>query len=243
MKFSDILKAILQSIPFLFYLIITRPFYVYAYHFNRLTFFKACGFGLKLFLFYLRIKLSIYGTELFPKPGRKFLIVANHQSFIDIFIIESILPCAFIQRPVPYIPGFSWYFGKSSLIIDKESPLSILKAVRYAKQVAIDQGIPVALFPESTRSIDGRLGELQLGAATIAKTLNLPVLPVTIYNSKEIMPKGTIYAKPGVVLVAIQPLIEERFIKNHSVEELNHEIKQRIQKGLDYLGQVRQESL
>ncbi|MEE8637974.1 MAG: lysophospholipid acyltransferase family protein [Candidatus Margulisiibacteriota bacterium] len=241
MKFSDILKAILQFIPYLFYLIITRPFHIYAYYFNRSIYYKACSSGFKLFLFYLRIKPSIYGAELLPKPGRRFLIVANHQSFLDIPIMESILPCAFIQRAVAYIPGLSWHFGKLSLIIDKKHPLSILKATRYVKQVTIEGGTPVALFPEATRSIDGSLGDLHLGAASIAKSLNLPLLPVTIYNSREMLPKGTKYIKPGVVLVAIQPLIEEEFIKNHSAEEINQEIKQRIQKGLDYLGQVRKE--
>jgi 1-acyl-sn-glycerol-3-phosphate acyltransferase len=195
---------------------------------------------MKTFLFYLRIKLSIHGTELLPKPGSKFLIVANHQSFMDIFILESLIPCALIQRPVPYIPGFSWYFGKSSIIIDREHPLSILKTTRYVKKVAIEHGIPVAMFPESTRSVDGRLGDLRLGAAAIAKGLNLPILPLAIYNSREIMPKGAINPRPGTVLVSIQPLIEEGFIRSHTAEEINQEIRRRLQKGLDNLAQKRQ---
>lgn len=242
MKLLEILITIVKFIPLWFYLIITRPFHVYTYYFNRLAYYKACNSAFKFFLFLLRVRLSIYGTELLPKAGNKFLIAANHQSFMDIFIVSSIFSCVFIQRPLPYIPGFSWHFGKMTLIIDKDHPLTILRATRYVKQVTIDEGIPVTLFPEATRSIDGRLGELQLGAAIIAKNLKLPVLPVTIYNSRDVLPKGAINPKPGTVLVGIQPLIEEEFIRSHSAEDINQKITQRLQKGLDNLSRVRQET-
>lgn len=241
MRLFEILITVIKFIPLLFYLIITRPFYVYAYHFNKQTFYKACSFGLKFFLFILRIKLSIHGTELLPKPATRFLIVANHQSLMDVFILESILPSAFIQRPIHYIPGLSWFFGKSSLIVDRDHPLTILRVTRYAKKVTFEQGIPLAMFPESTRSVDGKLGNLRLGAAAIAKTLNLPVLPITIYNSQKILPKGAMNPRPGTVLVGIQPLVEEEFIKNHSTEDVNQEITQRLQNGLDNLAQKRRE--
>jgi len=104
------------------------------------------------------------------------------------------------------------------------------------------EGVPIAMFPEATRSEDGKLGVLRLGAATITKTLNLPVLPVVIYNSRDIMPRGVTNPRPGTVLVGIQPLIEEEFIRSHTAEEINQEIKQRLQNGLDNLAQKRQET-
>jgi 1-acyl-sn-glycerol-3-phosphate acyltransferase len=163
------------------------------------------------------------------------MIAANHQSFLDIPIMVSVFSCAFIQRPIPYFPGLSWHFGKLSLVIDKDHPLSILKAIKYVKKATFGLGVPVALFPEGTRSVDGVLGEFNLGAATIAKTLNLAVLPVTIYNSRDVFPRGAINSRPGTVLVGLQPMIEEEYIKNHSPEEINREIRQRLQNGLDRL--------
>ena len=236
-RLLDIVKAIAQFIPILSYLIIARPYHFYIYYRNRLAYHKAISSAAKFLLFYLGIKLSIHGFELLFK-SRKVLIVANHQSFLDIPIMLSIFPCAFIQRSVSYLPAISWNFDKLSLVIDREHPLAILKAIRFVSKVTIEQGIPVALFPEATRSINGTLGNLNLGAATIAKNLNLPVLPVTIYNSRDILPKGAIYAKPGVVRVAIQPVIQEEFIKTHSAEEINQEIKQRLQNGLDNLAKT-----
>ncbi len=239
-KFLKILKAIGQYFPFLFYLTVTRLFHIYKYYFERASYYKAMGSTTRFFLFYLGIKLFIRNSNQLPVPGRKFLIAVNHQSFMDIPIILSIFPCAFIQRPIPYFPGLFWHFGKLSLIIDKEHPLATLKAIRYVKKTTFDLGIPVALFPEGTRSTDGTLGELNIGAATIAKTLNLPVLPVAIYNSRDVFPKGAINTKPGTVLVGIQPMIEEDFIKAHSVKEINREIKQRLQDGLDHFGRMKQ---
>lgn|GEM_PF-3539852 len=242
MRLLEILVSVIKFIPLWLYLIITRPFHVYTYYFNRQSYYKACSSGFKFFLSILGIKLSIYGTELLPKSGKKYLIASNHQSFMDVFIMESLLPCAFIQRPVSYIPGFSWHFGKLSIIIDREHPLSILRTIRYVKEVAMKEGVPIAMFPEATRSEDGKLGVLRLGAATITKTLNLPVLPVVIYNSRDIMPRGVTNPRPGTVLVGIQPLIEEEFIRSHTAEEINQEIKQRLQNGLDNLAQKRQET-
>ncbi len=240
-KLSYILIASLKWLPMLLYLIITRPLHFYTYYFNRPAYFKVCSSWAKFHVFYFGIKLSIRGAELAPKPGRKFLIAANHQSYMDIPIMMSIFPCAFIQRSVPYFPGLSWHFGRMTLVIEKDKPFSIFKAIKYVKKVTVNLGIPTTLFPEGTRSIDGTLGELNIGAAAIAKTLNLPVLPITIYNSRDVFPKGAINTKPGTVLVGIQPMIEEDFIKNHSMEEIIKEIKQRLQEGLDSLAQKRQE--
>ncbi len=239
-KLSGILIASLKWLPMLLYLIIARPLHFYTYYFDRQAYFKAMRFYAKLHLSHFGIKLSIHGAELSPKPGRKFLIVANHQSYMDITIILSIFPCAFIQKRIPYFPGLSWHFGKMSLVIERDNPYSIIKTAKYVKKVTVNLGIPTTLFPEGTRLTDGTLGELNIGATAIAKILNLPVLPIVIYNSREIMPKGVTNPRPGTVLVGIQPMIEEDFIKNHSAEEINKEIKQRLQDGLDHFGRIKQ---
>jgi len=241
-KVLDFLSFI-KYLPFIFCLILFRPFQVYLYYFEKKKYVQSCQCLAKFLLFICGIKLIISGKDLIAKLGERFIIISNHQSFIDIAIILSIYPATFIQRPVGYLPGVSWHFGKLSLIIDRDKPSSILRMIQFINNTTVDSGIPVAVFPESTRSIDGKLGNLHIGAAFTAKKLNLPVLPITIYNSREIMGRENINIKSGKVYVKISEMIDEDYIKNHPAKEINERFRQKLQSGLDYLSQCQKESL
>lgn len=235
----NILGTLIRFIPYLLYEWALRPLNFLAFRFNPPLYFKLASSEAKFLLACLGIKLSVQRREMIPKTDRAFLIASNHQSYLDIPILSSIVPTAFIQRPIPFIPGVSWHFGKLSLVIERENPISLFRAIKYITKVALEQKIPVAMFPESTRSVTGALGELRLGAAVIVKKLDLPVLPISIYNSRELLPKGSNRLKRGRVLVTINPMIEQDYIKNHSVEEINAEIRSRLQAGLDRLGDIK----
>ncbi len=215
-------------------MLILRPWHAYYYYHDRKRFFnRSLADSARFILWMMGLKTSVSGKENVPLADGRYLIAANHQSYLDIPVLSSTLPGAFVQREIPYMPGFAWYFGRISLIIKRESPLSIIRVIKYAKRMTVEQGIPVIIFPEATRSIDGKLGEMHLGVAAVAKNLKLAILPVTICNSRDLLPKGAIHPKHGTVLVSIQPLIEARFMESHSVEEINQEMKRRIQNGLD----------
>ncbi|MEA3493549.1 MAG: lysophospholipid acyltransferase family protein [Candidatus Margulisiibacteriota bacterium] len=237
------MKILINAIKFLqvfcviVYAYIARPYHLFVYYFDRRAYYRAIHSSSKFILFCLGIRVSLFDPKNIPKPGGAYLIAANHQSYMDSNILSSLIPCVFIQRPVSYLPGISWHFGKMSLIIKRDSPASIIKAVRYVKKVAIDQQTPVVMFPESTRSVDGSLGNLRLGVATIAKNLKIPILPITIFNSREVLAKGKAIHDAGAVYVAAQKPIDGNYVQNHSVEEITGEIRARLQAGLDSIGQ------
>ena len=234
------MKTLLHSLKIIFtfiFLFFARPYHALLYYFNRQGYYHAAHLGFRFILFCVNVKVLLSGRENLPKPTKRYMIVANHQSYFDIHILSSILPCTFIQRPIPYIPGYFWHFGKLSLIIDRDSASSIMKAIRYVKKVVLTENTPVAMFPEATRSEDGSLSRFQLGAAVIAKKLGISILPISIFDSRFIMPKGSMFSSSADVHTSVQPLIDSDYIKNHSPEEITQEIKQRIEQGLNKLGQ------
>ena len=218
----------------LIYMYYTRIFHFYTYYFKRERYFKAISNSARFYFPILGLKLSIHNQELIPPPSSCFLIVANHQSTLDIPILSATIPCAFIQRPVSFIPGISWHFGKLSLVIKRDNPISLIKSIKFVKELAASYHTPVALFPEGTRAKNRELGELHLGAAAIAKTAKLPILPITICNSSDFLPRGAIAVKPGTIYVVIHSPIAAEFIEGHSHAETTLLIKEKLQAGLDY---------
>jgi len=117
------------------------------------------------------------------------IIIANHQSYLDIIWIAAELPRKY-RRDI-YVTGkkklsfLRFFFPVLPIIfIDNNNTLDVLKA----SADILRQGKSLVIFPEGTRSRDGSLNSFKTGAAYLAKNLGIPVLPVTINGSYEIYP-------------------------------------------------------
>jgi 1-acyl-sn-glycerol-3-phosphate acyltransferase len=75
---------------------------------------------------------------------------------------------------------------------------SLQKAVKKVKD-----GVPIVIFPEGTRSPDGRLMPFKMGGILIAIKAGCPIVPVAIYGSHKVLPKGSIRIRPGLIKITI----------------------------------------
>lgn len=126
------------------------------------------------------------------KENQSYVIVANHQSCYDIFLLFG-----FIQRKIRWMMKASlmkvFVLGRASrmsghIAVDTSSPAKTRET--YKQAVAnITNGVSLAVFPEGHRSADGKLCRFRRGAFMIADELQLPVVPVTILGTYEVMPK------------------------------------------------------
>lgn len=124
--------------------------------------------------------LSVRGRE---KVGdtRSYVIVTNHQSMLDIPLMY-VLPLTFkwvSKREVMRLPVFGWVLQMhGDIAIERGSSGSARKMMRQAKEV-LDRGkTSVIVFPEGTRSKDGRIGRFKEGAFAMAKHAGVGILPV-----------------------------------------------------------------
>lgn len=139
------------------------------------------------------LKVTVAGVENIPKD-QPLIIAANHQGAADILIVLAYLPVYFrfaIKKELFAIPAFGWYLKQAGYFpVDRQMILSAYKMVEKIEEI-IKAGNSVLIFPEGTRSYDGSLGKFKRGSLLAAQKANVPVLPVAISGSFNIMPRGT----------------------------------------------------
>ncbi len=166
-------------------------------------------------------KLKVYGLENFPK-NNGLVVVANHQSAADILILLAGLPQSFrfiIKQELFKVPIFGWYLRKAGyLSIDRDSARSAIKTLNQAKDL-IKQGENILIFPEGTRSKDGKVGEFKRGSLMLAFISHAPILPITIDGSYNIMQKGGFILNYTTVNLTISPAIQSEVPENHKRED------------------------
>ncbi len=165
--------------------------------------------------------IQLIGIENVPTSGG-VLFVANHQSNFDIPILIAHVPRdkGFIAKlELLKVPSFGrWMKYIGCVFIDRKDPRQSLKDINDAAE-RLKSGHSLVIFPEGTRSADGTVAPFRAGGLKLALKAKVPVVPVTISGSKNIMPKGTSLIKSASVKVIISPpLVPDEFTKMDSTQ-------------------------
>jgi 1-acyl-sn-glycerol-3-phosphate acyltransferase len=145
-----------------------------------------------LYLFYQE---RIYGTENVPIAGH-LIVVSNHASDFDPLIVGSCMvrPVAFMAKEelfeIPVISQAIQSFGAYPVKRGAGDRAAIRSAIE-----SINKGWATGIFLQGTRTIDGRVTEPKLGAAMIASKTQAPFLPVSVWGTDTIFPKGAKFPK------------------------------------------------
>jgi 1-acyl-sn-glycerol-3-phosphate acyltransferase len=183
------------------------------------------------------IKPTVHGIENIPKD-RAVIFAANHQSTMDIPAMFGYLPVQFrimAKQILFMIPFLGWHLYLSGNIpIDRKNARQAFGSVYKASNL-LKRGISILVFVEGTRSRDGKLHRFKRGSFTLARKLNVPVVPVAIQGSFDLMPADAWTAKAGKIQINIMPAIE---ISEHSdLNDIAHEVRSRmIEAGLQDAG-------
>lgn len=134
---------------------------------------------------------EVAGLENLPRTG-SFLIAANHASFLDPPLIGSQVPrqIAFFARKTLWKPGFAswWLDAVGTIPVDRDGGQDVSAIKRVLRALKDDWGL--ILFPEGTRSPDGKLQAPKAGVGLICCRAQVPVVPARIFNSDEAYGKG-----------------------------------------------------
>ena len=179
--------------------------------------------------------VTVKGKENIQK-GQSYVVVANHQSQYDIFVLYGWFPLDFkwvmkIQlRKVPFL-GYSCY-KIGHVFIDRSNHERAVESINAAKE-RITGGTSIVFFPEGRRSKDGALLPMKKGAFKFALDMGLPILPVTIVGTKDILPSGTTELFPGKAKMIIQPPIDISPYTDDNIEGLMEKAKISLEQGLN----------
>ncbi len=153
---------------------------------------------------------DIIGVENLP-PAGGFLVAANHTSFLDPPFIGCQVPrqIAYFARKTLWKGGFStwWLDSVGTIPVDRDGGQDVSAIKRVLKAIKDERGL--ILFPEGTRSIDGRLQPAKAGVGLIACRTQVPVVPARIFGSFEAYGKGAKIPRLGtrVTVVFGKPII------------------------------------
>ncbi|MBA0747720.1 hypothetical protein Gogos_004610 [Gossypium gossypioides] len=126
--------------------------------------------------------IELEGLENLPPQNAPAVYVSNHQSIIDFYPLLTLgISFKFIGKNTVFLyPGIGWAMYILGMIPE---------AVRRCMDL-VRNGASVFFFPEGTRSKDGKLGDFKKGAFTVAAKTGVPVIPMTLIGTGEIMPAG-----------------------------------------------------
>ncbi len=147
-------------------------------------------------LYLLLCPVSVSGKE-YIKPGTSYVVTPNHTSAIDIYLLYGYFDRPFkwvMKGALRKIPVVGWACEKAGFIfVNLAKPMEVV----YYAESAIKDRYSIIIFPEGTRSEDGRVGRLKKGAFRIAGDTGAPILPVYIHGAYDVLPKHGFWPRPG----------------------------------------------
>ncbi len=168
-------------------------------------------------------------------PKQSYVVVSNHQSLFDIFVIYGWLGIDFKWvmkkelRKAPFL-GYACY-KLEHIFIDRTNKNNAVESINQAKKKLVN-GVSVMFFPEGTRSDDGKLGTFKKGAFRLAIDMGLPILPVTITGTRKILPKDSLDLFPGKVKMIIHPPIQTQGHTHETLLPLMNMTREKIKSAL-----------
>jgi 1-acyl-sn-glycerol-3-phosphate acyltransferase len=137
---------------------------------------------------------------------KPYIFVSNHASMFDIPTVFMALKGKVnivFKKELTYVPIWGWALRYGHFImIDRSNPRKAMASIERAAQ-SIRNGSSVILFPEGTRTMDGKLQPFKRGAFSLAAKAGVPVVPLTINGTFTIMPKGSYNIKPANISVVL----------------------------------------
>ena len=179
--------------------------------------------------------IHVHGTENVSRD-QNYVFMANHSSLIDIPALFGSLPHQFkimAKKELFYVPFMGWHlWAAGNFPIDRSDARKTAKSLRGVID-GVRAGKSLAVFPEGTRTPDGRLQDFKQGAFKIALRAGVQIVPVSIRGTFKLLPKTTLAPRPGRVDVVIGKPIDTGEYSENDLSELIARTRAAIQANLE----------
>lgn len=176
----------------------------------------------KVNAFFVPMFVKVEGRENIKK-GTSYIVLSNHQSGYDIFLVYGWLGVDLkwvMKKELRKFPGLGFGADKvGHVFLDRSNSRAAVKSLEVARKKLVD-GTSVVIFPEGTRSNDGVPLRFRRGGFKLAIDLDLPILPVSIINTRKILPNNSLNLFPGKVKMIIHPAIEINAFDENNMQDL-----------------------
>ncbi len=185
--------------------------------------------GRGLILVTTGVRVTVAGLERL-EPGRTYVFVSNHQSIYDIPILFWSLPYQLriiAKESLGNFPFLGWHLRRTGhMLVDRRRP-DRSRIFGWASRLT-SNGLSLIVFPEGTRSRDGRVARFKGGGFLLALQAGLPVVPLSIVGSRHVMFKGRLATYPGAVRLVVHDPIDTSGLAGLDPKEFGERVRRVI---------------
>ncbi len=177
------------------------------------------------------MRLTIEGLEKID-PRQRYVFVANHRSYMDIPAILASLPVNirfYAKKGLFLIPFLGTHLKRAGhLPVVRGDARASVKSMTLGARLIQERHVSMLLFPEGGRSPTGAMHEFKEGAAYIAIKAGVPVVPLGIAGTRDVLPMGSNHVRGGPVILRIGDPIPTAGMKLHERAQLTETLMRRV---------------
>ncbi|HEX7136274.1 MAG TPA: lysophospholipid acyltransferase family protein [Vicinamibacterales bacterium] len=154
-------------------------------------------------------------------PGATYVFVSNHQSIYDTPVVFASLPYQLriiAKESLAAFPVLGWHLRRGGhLFVDRKHPdrAGILKRWR----ALVSEGLSLIIYAEGTRSPDGHTARFKAGSFLLAIQAGLPIVPLAVVGTRQVMPKGRLRTEPADVQLVVHDPIQPPDLENPTAHD------------------------
>jgi len=172
------------------------------------------------------VRVDVTGLDRLD-PRRTYVFVSNHQSIYDIPVLFRSLPFQLriiAKASLGRFPILGWHLQRTGhMLVDRRRP-DRSRIFAWASRLTAN-GLCLIVFPEGTRSPDGRVGAFKGGSFLVALDAGLPIVPISVVSTRHVMLKGRLATYPGRVRVVVHPPIETTTLESSDPRALAERVR------------------
>ena len=188
----------------------------------------------RLILLTTRVSVETEGLERL-EADRTYVFVSNHQSHYDTAVLFATLPFQLriiAKQSLGSFPFLGWHLRRTGhILVDRQHP-DRRAILGWAKRLTTN-GLSLIVYPEGTRSDDGRVARFKTGSFHIALGAGLPVVPLSVVGTRQVMPKGRLAAHPAHVRVVVHDVIETADLGEADTKAFAERVRDVVRAGVE----------
>jgi 1-acyl-sn-glycerol-3-phosphate acyltransferase len=188
----------------------------------------------------LGIRMEVQGRERFDR-NKTYIFMPNHLSFLDGPLMLWLIPQnprVIAKKQISRIPVFGIGMKYLEFIyVDRKGENSGKESIKKAVLLIREKGYSFLIFPEGTRSRDGRLRAFRRGGFYMALESGVPIVPVSIQGAYEIMPRRKFFVRRGRISVTFHKPVPVGAYSLETMPRLMKEVRDIILSGLNEAGE------
>jgi 1-acyl-sn-glycerol-3-phosphate acyltransferase len=189
----------------------------------------ACAWA-RMLLGIARMRVRVEGLENIS-PGGSYVFASNHLSLMDIPAVLPHIPVQFrflAKEGLFKVPFIGYHLQRAGHIpVHRDSARASLRTMAETAEIVRDRGVSVLVFPEGGRSPD-EMREFKDGAAYIAIKAGVPIVPLGLCGTREVLQMGSLRVQPGNVVLRIGEPIPTAGLVAHDRGRLTAKVRERV---------------